>query len=193
MDNILHRFLKDIHPSRNVLKLRGRADDALNAFIIESGALQGSEFEACLTEFHHRLNNTLLSLNSDRPLDRAMHWSAGFRLLEREYGTEGYRRAHEYASTGTEGGIRDVLRRIAYRKADEYAKAEIGAGVSLFLSHAGPAERIKYAESYAEAYSDLLPRHYLNSGGLYLKMYFHEVLEGHPFALLEARSRAALS
>lgn len=176
----LDRFLESIDPSKTLDVVAARADEALNSFPMDAGALEGSEFMECVGRFVCHLDNHLLCLNPPRSYDPQAHWGQGCRLLEAEYGHDAILNANDLARTGVDGGLLGILRALARRRADEYASNEVAARVSAFWGGLTVEGQLSVADEYLAKYAHLLPRERTESGGIRTKIGFHKTLEQHP-------------
>ena len=188
MKTKLDRLIEQIDPSRTLNDVSSRVDEAVNRFTCGEGSIKDyNRFEQVLTQFVRHVENQVLDMPPDfapSPYD----WSKCVRMLEKEYGHQGHKVAFEMASTGIAGGLYEILKKVAYHLAFEYAQNEISARVSFFWNDLSMDEKFAAIDEYANKYGRFLPKSYAEGSAVLLKMNFTKVLEEHPRMIQRLRN-----
>jgi hypothetical protein len=180
MTTKLDRLLEKIDPSRTLNAVSSRVDDAVNSFPMTEGAITGwDRFEQVLSKFARHVENKVLHIRADFP-PSVYDLVRCEKLLEKEYGDQGRKVAFEMASTGVQGGLYEVLKKIASHLAHDYAQNQISALVDRFWNDLSMNERFAVMDEYAEKFGQFLPKSYLEGSRVFLKINSIKVLEEHP-------------
>lgn len=180
MPTKLDKLLKKIDPSSTLNEVSSRVDNAVNRFAMTEGSINSyNRFEEVLSQFVRHIENEVLRLPSSFTAS-SYDWTKCSRILEREYGNQGHKNAFEMARTGVQGGLYEVLKKIAYHLAQDYAQNEISARVHHFWNDLSMNEKFAAIDEYADKFGKFLPKSYLEGNAVYLKMNFTKVLEEHP-------------
>jgi len=126
------------------------------------------------------IENRVLRVKGDFPVDLNQDWGRASRLMMQEYGPNGGKTAYDRVRTGINGGLGCVLRAIGERMANEYSQNEINARVSMYLKSLSPSEHLEAAREYLAKYGHLLPPEMTEAGGLRIQAYFPLFLKQHP-------------
>jgi hypothetical protein len=177
----LDELLLTIDPSRNLDQTAARAHEALNSFPMKVGRVdRWEEFRCCLTDFFCHVESRVLRLHGQPHVSARLDWGRCVRMLTQEYGAGGDKTAFELARTGNEGGLYDVLNRLARRIAEQYAGNEVSARICHWLNALSVDERLKAMDDYVAKYGHLLPSELTERGAVRIKANFTKVLEEHP-------------
>ncbi len=132
MKTKLDKLIEQIDPSRTLNEVSSRVDEAVNRFTCSIGSINDyNRFEQVLSQFVRHVDNQVLHMPSDFA-PSSYDWAKCVRILEKEYGDQGHKVAFEMASTGIAGGLYEVLKRVAYHLAYDFAQNEISARVIFF-------------------------------------------------------------
>ena len=180
MKTKLERLLDQIDPSKTLDKVASRVDRAVNRYSIAYGTIKDMEsFERILSEFFRHIEKEVLKVPKYPPFS-SFDWGRCSVLLEKQFGRRGHIVAFEMARTGTQGGLYEVLKKIASNLGNKYAQNEISSRVGLFWNGLSLNEKFAVIDEYAKKFGRFLPKSYLESNAVFLKMNFTKVLEEHP-------------
>ena len=192
MKTRLDRLLEQIDPCRVMNEVSLRVDDAINRFAFTEGSINDYDrFEQVLSTFVRHLENQVLRLPSDFT-PTSYDWTTCVRLLEREYGHQDHKVAFEMASTGVDGGLYEVLKKVAKHLSQDYSQNEISARVHGFWNSLSMDDQFAVIDEYAEKFSRFLPTSYIEGSAVFLKMNFTKVLEEHPRMIQRLRDAGRL-
>ena len=158
MKTKLDILLESIDPERTMESVSKRVDNALNAFDIKAIQITDwHDFQDILTRFFRHLENHVLNVHGFKSPYKEMDWGRCFQLLKKEYGQNGEKAAFEYARTGVNGGLYEVLKKTAFQAINEYSDNEIRARISRFWHSLSVNEQLSASKEYLEKYGHLLP------------------------------------
>ena len=184
----LDQFLDSLDPARTLNEVRRRADEAVNSFPLDAGAMSDWwEFERTMAAFYGHLETHLLRLPTSRPVTVATGWARCCAVLSVLYGRQGEMKAFANAQSGLDGGLYSVLKKVAEHMAAETAGNEINARTASFLASLTAKEQIEAAEVYRATWGHLLPPELVSGRAVELKMHLHQVLAEHPRMLQRLR------
>jgi len=188
MKTKLDRLLESIDPSRTLDQVSARVDEAFNSFRLKSGIIEDWEgFRIVLPEFYHHVERAILQIRGPFPGNHELDWGRCYRLLTKEFGTNGEKAAFEMVRTGTEGGLYGVLKSVARQMVRDYAGNEITARIAAFWESLSNDERFAVSQEYLDKYSDLLPTELTSGSAARVRASFPKLLEEHPSTLKRLR------
>ena len=187
MTTKLDKLLKEIDPSRQIRDRHRRMNSALRTFSCGSLTIRNrDEFENYLAKFICHTDKVCLKVRmSVHPL----HYQRCVRFLNQEFGPNGEKIAYQMAKTGVNGGLFAILKTIAKRLAEFYARNTIRCSVDEYLNKLSLNERMAAAEEYHKKYGNLIPSTYPFKSPILLVANLHKILEEHPFMLERMRQR----
>jgi len=148
---------------------------------MESGIIDDWEdFRAVMAGFYCHVENVILRIRPSRSPYPDIDWGRCSRLLIKEYGTNGEKAAFEMVRTGTEGGLYGVLKAVARRMIDDYARNEIAAKIADFWEVLSIDEKLAVSEEYLNKYGHLLPSEHTEGSAARVRTNFLKVLKEHP-------------
>ena len=190
MTSQLDRLLASIHPSRTMEETDRRADEGVNQFRMGASLIADWEtFRRCLIRFMRHVESHVLGLvpESPKPDDPSISdfdWGRCCQVLMREYGPNGEKAAFEMARTGNDGGLRDVLKRVARSMAKQFTGAEIRAKVKHYWDSLSVDDQLKASDEYLTKHGHLLPSELTEASAARVRANLPKVLEEHPKMLL---------
>ena len=155
----LERLLEDLDPRRVMEEVAARVDVAVNTFAaISARIVDWGSFKQCLIDFVAHVESKALNLPAPiTPSCPDLAWGRCVRVLMSKYGSQGEKAAFEMARTGTQGGLYDVLNKVAWHISENLATNEIQARINTFWHGLSAAERHDAADEYLARYGHLLP------------------------------------
>ena len=184
----LEALLAAIDPDRTLNKMARRVDHALNSFPYASGTTATpGEFEATMTAFYCHVENVALRLSPPRDIDSYMDWGQCRQILMEAYGRSGVQVAEELARTGKEGGLFGVLRTVANRMGERYARDKIRTEVLRFWNALSADELHEAATEYMDRWGHILPPELTEAWGARVRSSFVNILQEHPRIINEMR------
>jgi len=181
MATSLDRLLDRIHPKRTLDQVDARIDEAINTFDVRRGVIgRWEDFKDCLARFLIHLETRVLCLRAYPEISPEFSWGRCARLLLDEYGMNGDKYAFEAARTGNEGGLYAVLKAVARRTAQEYARNEISALINTFVNGLTVEEQLAASQEYLDKFGHLLPSELTEGSAARLHANFRRLLEEHP-------------
>jgi hypothetical protein len=188
MKTRMEKLLESIDPAVTLERVSSRVDEAINSFKMESAMIQKwDDFKNILTAFHWHVQRKILRIRLEHSPDLDIEWGRCCRILLKEFGFNGEKAAMEIARTGTEGGIYNVLKRIAKEMIEEYAGNEIRAKISQYWRSLSTDEQLAATDEYLEKYGHLLPSELTEGHAIRIKADFVKVLEQHPRFVMRLR------
>jgi len=189
MKTHLDKLLESIDPKDTLDSNSSRVNHALNSFQFASGMVSNrDEFEDLLKRFFRHTENCILSIPHSRIAPSEMDTGrCGIILRDIYGGFQGEKIAFDIARTGVEGGLYGVLKAIASKMADEYAKRAIASKIACFWGELEANEALAVVDEYLIKFGHLLPPEFTEGNGLRAKMNFERVLKEHPFLIKRMR------
>ena len=190
MANQLDRLLASIHPDRTIVETGRRVDEAVNRFRMRASLITDWEtFRRCLIRFMRHVEHHILGLvpgspASDDPSVSDFDWGRCCQVLMREYGPNGEKAAFEMTRTGNDGGLRDVLKRVARSMAKQVTDTEIRAKVKHYWDSLSVDDQLKASDEYLTKHGHLLPSELTEASAARVRANLPKVLEEHPKMLL---------
>lgn len=177
----LDRLLEKIDPERTFDKVSADVDGAVNSYSMGWASIENWEqYEEFLADFLRHIEFSVLKLKSSLPDNRQIYWARCSNILCEEFGSSGYKVGFEMASTGKGGGLYQILKTIADKTAENYARNEISARVNDYLGRLTVDEQLAATDEYLGKYGHLLPEEFVGGNALRLKAHFHKVLNEYP-------------
>ena len=186
MSTTLEQLLADIDPSKTYDLTFARADDAMNSFSGTTAQITDwDEFTKYMAEFTTHVEAKILS--TSWPGDHDFNWGRCSTRLTHIYGPNGHKAAFEMTRTGNEGGLYAVLKAVALRMAEEYAKAWISTRISDFLDKLTVDEQFSVMDEYLKKYGHLLPSELTEGNAARIRGNFRKALAQHPEIIRKIR------
>jgi hypothetical protein len=175
----LEILLKKIDPSKTIQPISKNMDRSINTFKIEKAAVNTrDEFETCLANFICHTDK--LSMSRKMEVKKKFDYPRCLQFLIEEYGPNGENIAFELAQTGVDGGFYAVLKTIAARLANHYARNLIRYEVHEYCKNMTVDELIAAAKEYREKYGHLIPAKFREGSPAYLASQLQKILKEHP-------------
>ena len=143
------------------------------------------DFINLIASFFCSLQNTYLRIN--RSHDTSHDWGQVRSVLHQYYGPSGEKVAFHNAMTGINGGLREVLNKLAAGTTKQFAKQGIKAIVNNYWHNLSTDEKISAGKEYCEKYGHLLPSELMEVDAVRARLHLPDVLAIHPFVLYETR------
>ena len=180
----LDRLLQTIDPERTLDEVDFRVDAAVNSFNANAGMIAGwQEFKTCMARFFRHLENSILRFDPPYPLNLHYDWGRCCHLILEEYGTSGEKVAFEMARTGVKGGLYSVLKAVARRMTNQYARSEISARIYRYWDGLTVDEQLAVSTEYLEKWGHLLPSEMTEGCAMRIRANIVKVLQEHPRVL----------
>ena len=181
MTTKLDRLLESIDPSRTYDKVAADVDKAFNSFSLSRTTITDwDEYENCLTAFHRHIEKEVLKYGTGVLVNKEYDWGQCSRILEKEFGPNGFKNAFEMVITGKDGGLYGILKLIAENMIENYAQNEISGRIANFLEELTSDEKFATIDEYLSKYGHLLPSEFTGGNAARLKVHFSLVLKEHP-------------
>lgn len=181
MSTKLDRLLESIDPTRTYDQVSARIDQAVNSFAMQRSTIDNwDEYEQFFADFCQHVETIVLRLGHGAPDSREFYWSRCSNLLDKAFGSSGYKAAFEMVRTGKEGGLYRVLKTVANQMSEEYAQNEISARISHYWDSLTLDEKLTAPDEYLSKYGHLLPVELTEGSAARIRADFIKVLEEHP-------------
>ena len=188
MPTDLDKLLLKIDPSRTYDAVYARVDRAFNSFTMpQSPITRRSEFESVLADFCCHIEKTVLKPNPGFPADREFYWIRASNLLNKAYAPNGYQTAYTIVRTGKEGGLYQVLKKIADLMAEKYSENQINYEIYTYWETLTVDEKLAASDEYMHKYGHLLPKEMTERKAPRVKSFFTKILQEHPKIFLRLR------
>ena len=146
----------------------------------------GDEYTAWLATLYCHLECTVLGIPQRKPhpsLDLCRAWE----LLKRPYGQNAPQTLYDIARSGSEGGLRQIMRTMADVYGEEYARGLVAVAVGFYLAGRPPSDLISDAREYLALHREIIPSELQDGTPARIMASFSKVLEMHPFTLRRIR------
>lgn len=184
----LDRLLEKIDPIHTLDEVSADVDSAVNSYAMRRATIEDwGEYEEFLADFLRHIETSVLRLGPGAPFDRRICWARCSNILREEFGSSGHKVGFEMVSTGKNGGLYRILKTIADKMADNYARNEISARINNFLNCLTVDEQLVAADEYLSKFGHLLPDEFTAANAARLRAYFREVLKEHPGIIRRVR------
>ena len=184
----LDKLLQSIDPSRTFDKVSADVDRAVNSFSVRRAKIEDwEEFHEFLADFFRHIESFVLKLGSKAPPAKSLHLTQCLNILEKKYGSNGWKTAFEMVRTGKNGGLYKIIKIIADQMIENYAQNVISARITYYLQDFTLDERDAEADEYLKKFGHLLPSDFTDANGVRLKVQFPSVLNEHPKIILRMR------
>jgi len=184
MASQLDELLASIAPQRTLTETAARADEAINSFRCDRAQLTDwDEFRRLLARFMLHVEGRCLRvphLAEGHRVDLEFHWGRCVRILMHAYGANGEKAAFEMARTGNDGGLYEVLKKVAHAVADDFAEREVSAMVAQFWDRLSAEEQHCVCDQYLSQYGHLLPSELTEGNAARVRANMPKVLQEHP-------------
>ena len=188
MQTELDKLLCLISPEHTIEETFNRANEAINTFHIESAQIDNwDEYRNCIVELLRHLEARILLLREPVKSSFEFYWSRGAYVLSEVYGSSGVKAAFEMARTGNNGGLYDVIKKVAMHVAEDYAKNNISVRVYDYWNRLSVDEKIEASSEYIAKYGHLLPSELTEGSAARIHADFVKVLKEHPRILQRIR------
>jgi len=177
----LENLLSKIDPSRTYDDVLARIDRAFNSFPIPQGTITSYEdYENVMALYYRHIEKNTLRLGPGAPDDKKFYWGRCIKLIEKAYSPNGYHTAYTLSRTGKEGGLYQVLKKIADLMAEEYTQNQINTEIYMYWDSLSVDEKLAASDEYLGKYGHLLPNEMTEGNAPRIKAFFVKVLEEHP-------------
>ena len=177
----LENLLSKIDPSRTYDDVSARVDRAFNSFAMPRGAITSyEEYENVMALFYRHIEKHTLRLGPGAPDEKEFHWGRCLKLIEKAYSPNGYHTTYTIMRTGKEGGLYQVLKKIADLMAEEYAQNQINTEIYMYWDSLSVEEKLGASDEYLGKHGHLLPGEMTEGNAPRIKAFFTKVLEEHP-------------
>jgi hypothetical protein len=177
----LEDLLESIDPRRTLDENYRRAMDVLNRLRIPRDPIaKWDEYRHFVGELGKRLDEGILGVRGGMPeMSDDFYYGRACQRLVRIYGSQGDKIAFEYIRTGVEGGLNEVIKRMAMDAVEEYTENEIQSRIHDYYNGLDMDEKLAAAEEYLEKFGHLLPEELVEGSGCRVKANLPAVLAGH--------------
>ena len=188
MPTKLETLLAQIDPSRTLDEAASRVDRAVNRFSGAKGRVTAyDEYTDLAGQFLAHVEARVLGIPSMYGSEPDMFQRRAMQLLNDIWGSSGWKASFEMARTGAEGGLRQVLNKMAEQLALTYARNEIGARVYTYWDGLSTTEKLAAADEYLAKFAHLLPGELTEGSAVRVRMNLPEILIEHPFLMRKTR------
>jgi len=188
MPSKLDLLLESIDPARTLDRVSASVDRAVNAFSMRRGAIDNwDEFERYLVDFCRHIEHVTLKFPK-KTEETKVYWTRCSNILSDRYGPNGVKNAFDIVRNGKEGGLYGILKLIAEKMTEQYARNEISAHVNQYVNNLSFDELEAAVAEYLKKYGHLLPREWTEGSAVRIKIHFARVLEKHPEIIRQMRS-----
>jgi hypothetical protein len=187
----LDRLLASIDPVKTLDKIARDTDDAMNAYRVLKGSVENrDELETVMADFYCHLENKVNRLHPPRTPNIDTDWARCRHFLIEQYGPNWDKTAFLIAHTGLDGGLYAVMKAVAQRQAEEWAKNLIEFRISEYWNKLSIAEMHDSISEYLEKFGHLLPSDMMEKSAIRFRANPLGVLKEHPY-LMQRLRRAA--
>lgn len=186
----LDELLDRIDPRKTIDHGNVLLDKALNSYSFAKSQVDNNdEFMKVCGDFYWHVESTLLDLGPSVSPNDKMKQSFALNLLIDIFGRQNTDTAYRIASSGVEGGLFGVLRKMGEAMAKKHVDTQIAVEVSEFISRLmkNLPEYHATAREYAQKYGHLLPREALEDNAIYIAINFGKILNSHPYMVKRMR------
>jgi len=184
MPTNLMQMLDSIEPDHTLHQTSARADAAINTFRFDRGVIdRWDEFTTLMVRFHRHVEAVVLRMSAMPRASHDFNWGRCVHVLMQMYGRNGEKAAFEIARTGTDGGLRGLLRDFARKVAADYADDEISARIVRWWTALSPAEQFAATSEYLARFGHFLPSEMTEGSAARIRDRFLQVLQQHPHLL----------
>lgn len=177
----LDRLLASIDPSRTIDRITAEIDRAFNSFPMNRTTIKDlNDYENYLADFFRHIESVSTNMGNNAPVNREAYWARCSRILDKEFGPNGWKTAFELVRTGKEGGLYRLLKTIAEKMAEQYWQNEISARIGQYWNNLTVDEMMAAIDEYLEKYGHLLPSELTEGPAGRVRTNFFKVLEEHP-------------
>jgi hypothetical protein len=161
------------------------------------GVLEQSEFRALVIDDYDEIRQRLarfvqLARNAvcHVPPESGEHLEINLGEALTRLQNQGYphfQAIHQQSSTGTNGGLRAVLQKLAAAMMQEYAGRKISCEIGEYWEGLSTKQKLAAPDEYIVLYRDVLPKDVTEGSGVRFRGFFWQVLERHPYMLRDLR------
>lgn len=188
MTTKLEKLLSKIGPSRTYNDVSVRVDQAFNSFVMPRYSITShEEYENVMADFCRHIEKNTLKPGSGAPDDREFYWVKCLKFIEKAYSPNGYQTVYTIVRTGKEGGLYQVLKKIADLMAEEFAQKQINYEIYTYWDGLTVDEKLAASDEYIRNYGHLLPNEMTEGNAPRIKAFFCKVLEEHPKIIRKMR------
>ena len=185
MTTRLRMLLGNIEPIPD--RIGRLVDNAVNTFGRQIARFaHGDEYTAWLSEFYCHLECTVLGIKP-RPVHPCLDLGRALDLLKKQYGANVTQTLFDIARSGSEGGLRQIMRTMADLYSEEYARNLIGVTVGFYLADRAPSVLLRDAREYVALHPDIIPAELAEGTPARIMANFPKVLEMHPLVVKRIR------
>lgn len=190
----LDRLLHDIDPSRVLDPVSRRVDEAINSFpICTMRMTDWRAVKELLARLFMHIECRVMRARSRPDVDPEFMWDRCCQVLKKVYGSDAQYAIVHTVLSGTDGGLRNVIRNLGSCMAEEYARNEINARVAQYWSGLSLDEKLADSKAYLASWGHLLPLDVREDGAARIRAFFPQHLQERPFALQRLRAAGRLT
>jgi hypothetical protein len=188
MPSKLDLLIEGIDPARTLDRVSAAVDKAVNSFSMKRGAITNwDEYDQCLVDFCRHIEHVTLKFPKKTD-ETDVYRTRCFNILNERYGPNGIKNAFDMVRNGKEGGLYGILKLIAEKMAEQYARNEISARVNQYVNNLTSDQLDAAVDEYLKKYGHLLPREWTEGSAVRIKIHFARILEEHPEFIRQMRS-----
>ena len=175
----LEILLEKIDPVNTIDKYEKRLNQALNDYRRENNIVESwDEFEEVLVGFFQIASQYGYSV-SGITADRKFLSGMALDLLSNEYPRDTRNTVYDIMTSGTEGGVYQIIKVMSRVLAEQLSQRVIGSYVLEYWNSLSVQEQLAAPDEYVQIYQDILPKSIVRNN-IRLKIKFWEELEKHP-------------
>ena len=188
MSTPIGELLEQIAPEHSIEPIRSAIDDAINAFGIgDPAGIDRDQFKRLMIEFVCHIDGHLAGAGGPRPSIEVYDHALCIEVLDKLYGPNGFRMAHDRVTGGYAGGLSSVLREFAGECVERVSGKRIAEAVSGFCWQMSWEDRHAVAQEYVARFGQLVLPEWREKDGAGVAANLQDVLKRHPANLLRFR------
>lgn len=153
----LDNLLDSIHPSRVIDLVARRANKVLTEFSVPATVGSQDALLDVLVRLHRRCFYEMLRLSGDFPkASPEFEQSMCREVLNKAFGSSGFRTSADIAITGAEGALPRVVREFVTVLSSQFTKNEIASRVCFYWKDLTDEERFAAPDEYLEKYKSVI-------------------------------------
>ena len=172
-------ILKELTEPRYTEKRHLGADRAINAISVRDSVSSFDNFMQILIEVIVLVQKHVLKVQRAVEGAEDFYLDIAFKVLKKEYGSNGEKASYEICRTGKEGGINAVIRSLAYGYADILFENEAKAKVGVIWEKLSNDKKCLVMDQYVSEFGYFWPDELIENEALRLKLNFPKTLQMH--------------